>query len=63
MRNAMKVIQEEFKDQGLVNFIANNLIYDEKDSKYQYVKWGCNLESILKNIDSLLSFPESKEIG
>ena len=56
-KSAMDVIQKEFTDPGIANFIASNLVYDEESDR-KYVKWCVNLDAILNNIDNLVGFDE-----
>lgn len=58
-KTALDVIQKEFSDPGIANFIASNLVYDE-DSDNKYVKWCINLDAILKNIHNLVGFEDEE---
>lgn len=56
-KTAMDVIQQAFKDPGIANFVASNLVYDEA-SESKYVKWCVNLDAIIANIDNITGFDE-----
>ena len=51
----MDVIQQTFKDPGIANFVASNLVYDEA-SESKYVKWCVNLDAIIANIENIIGF-------
>lgn len=51
----MDMIQQNFKDPGIANFVANNLVYDEA-SERKFVKWCVNLDAILNNVDKIIGF-------
>ncbi len=51
----MDVIQQNFKDPGIANFVASNLVYDEANDR-KFVKWCVNLDSIIANIDNIVGF-------
>jgi len=51
----MDVIQQNFSDPGIANFVATNLVYDEASDR-KFVKWCVNLESIIANLESLVGF-------
>jgi pimeloyl-ACP methyl ester carboxylesterase len=46
---AIETIQKTFTDIGIANFIASNLVYDEK-SDNKTVKWCVNLDAIIDNL-------------
>jgi hypothetical protein len=50
---AMDLISSKYSDKGIANMIANNLAYNDD---YQTVKWTCNLDAIINNIDNLTGF-------
>lgn len=54
-KTAMDVIQQSFKDPGIANFVASNLVYDETNER-KFVKWCVNLEAILGNLEKLVDF-------
>ncbi len=53
----MDVIQQNFKDPGIANFIANNLVYDEASDR-KFVKWCVNLDAIISNIENIIGFED-----
>eukprot|EP00351_Strombidinopsis_sp_SopsisLIS2011_P006001 CAMPEP_0116871044 /NCGR_PEP_ID=MMETSP0463-20121206/1233_1 /TAXON_ID=181622 /ORGANISM="Strombidinopsis sp, Strain SopsisLIS2011" /LENGTH=126 /DNA_ID=CAMNT_0004508749 /DNA_START=453 /DNA_END=830 /DNA_ORIENTATION=- len=58
---ATEIIDKQFKDKGLANFVSSNIVYDEK-TNYKTVKWCINLDSIIDNIESIIGFKvESNE--
>ena len=54
-KTALEVIQGSFKDPGIANFIASNLVYDEA-SERKFVKWCVNLDAILSNYEHIIGF-------
>jgi hypothetical protein len=44
----METIQNTFKDIGIANLVASNLVYDEQTDNKR-VKWCVNLDSIIAN--------------
>jgi pimeloyl-ACP methyl ester carboxylesterase len=57
-KTAMDVIQQSFKDPGIANFVASNLVYDEASDR-KFVKWCVNLDSIIQNIESIIGFDDT----
>lgn len=53
----MDVIQQSFKDPGIANFVASNLVYDEA-SERKFVKWCVNLDAIINNIENIIGFED-----
>lgn len=51
----MDVIQQSFKDPGIANFVASNLVYDEASDR-KFVKWCVNLEAIINNAEKIIGF-------
>jgi len=45
-KKAISIIQEKFKDAGIANFIASNVVYDEKTDN-KTVKWSVHLDAII----------------
>jgi endo-1,4-beta-mannosidase len=60
-KTAMDFIQQSFKDPGIANFVASNLVYDEA-SERKFVKWCVNLDAIINNIDSIIGFDEGEPL-
>lgn len=56
----MDVIQQSFKDPGIANFVASNLVYDESNDR-KFVKWCVNLDAILLNYESIIGFEDRLE--
>ena len=56
-KEAMTIITNEFKDAGIANFIANNLVYSEADD-HQTVEWSINIDAIMANIDNIVGYPK-----
>ena len=54
----METIKGTFKDEGIANFIANNLVYSEADD-HQTVEWSINIDAIMSNIDNIVSYPNA----
>lgn len=50
---AMDLIASKYSDKGIANLITNNLAYNDD---YQTVKWTCNLNAIVDNIDNLTGY-------
>jgi len=57
-KTALEVIQQAFKDPGVANFVASNLVYDEQ-SERKFVKWCVNLDAVLHNIENIVGFEEN----
>ena len=53
----MDVIQQNFKDPGIANFVASNLVYDEVSDR-KFVKWCVNLDAIIHNIENIIGFED-----
>ncbi len=53
----MDFIQQSFKDPGIANFVASNLVYDEASDR-KFVKWCVNLDAIISNIENIIGFEE-----
>ena len=53
----MDVIQQSFKDPGIANFVASNLVYDEANES-KFVKWCVNLDAIIANIENIIGFDD-----
>jgi hypothetical protein len=53
----MDVIQASFKDPGIANFVASNLVYDETNDR-KFVKWCVNLDAILLNYENIIGFDD-----
>ena len=53
---ALDIIKAEFKDEGIANFIANNLVYTDADD-HQTVEWAINIDAIRENIDNIVGYP------
>jgi hypothetical protein len=53
----MDVIQQTFKDPGIANFVATNLVYDETNER-KFVKWCVDLDSILLNYENIIGFDD-----
>ena len=53
----MDVIQQNFKDPGIANFVASNLVYDEASDR-KFVKWCVNLDAIIHNIENIIGFED-----
>ena len=53
----MDVIQQNFKDPGIANFVASNLVYDEATDR-KFVKWCVNLDAIIHNIENIIGFED-----
>jgi esterase len=47
-KTAIDIIQKQFSDIGIANFIAGNLVYDESSGN-KTVKWCVNLDAIINN--------------
>ena len=56
-KTAMDVIQQSFKDPGIANFVASNLVYDEANES-KFVKWCVNLDAIIANIENIIGFDD-----
>ena len=56
-KTAIEVIQSSFKDPGIANFVASNLVYDEANER-KFVKWCVNLEAILHNSENIIGFDD-----
>eukprot|EP00347_Sterkiella_histriomuscorum_P021002 403335639 len=56
-KTAMDVIQQTFKDPGIANFVASNLVYDESNER-KFVKWCVDLDSILLNYENIIGFDD-----
>ena len=54
---AIDELMNEFKDQGFVNLLASNIVYEGESG--ESVKWGINLNNIKENFDKLLDFDAS----
>ena len=56
-KTALDLIQHAFKDPGIANFVATNLVYDESTDR-KFVKWCVNFDSILLNYEHIIGFDE-----
>jgi len=54
-KGAMEVVEKEFTDKGIANFITTNLVYDEATNN-KTVKWGVNFDSIIENFHNIKGF-------
>ena len=61
-KEALDLIKAEFKDEGIANFIANNLVYSDADN-HQTVEWSLNIDAIIANIDNIVGYPDSPSVG
>jgi len=52
---AIEIIQSNFKDIGISNFIGSNLVYDEATNN-KTVKWCVNLDAIIDNFQNITGF-------
>ena len=59
-KEAMDIIQGEFKDPGIANFIANNLVYTDAD-QHSTVEWSINIDAIMSNIDNIVGYPNASQ--
>ncbi|CDW84368.1 alpha beta hydrolase [Stylonychia lemnae] len=59
-KTAMDVIQQSFKDPGIANFVASNLVYDESNDR-KFVKWCVDLDAILLNYENIIGFDDKIE--
>ena len=55
------MIHKEFKDPGIANFVASNLVYDEATDR-KFVKWCVNFDAITKNIDRIIGFDDDEDV-
>jgi hypothetical protein len=54
-KGAIDVVEKEFTDKGIANFITTNLVYDEATNN-KTVKWGVNFDSIINNFHHIKGF-------
>jgi esterase len=57
---AIDLINSKYADKGIANLITNNLAYSDAND-HQTVKWTCNLDALINNIDSLTGFSYPKQ--
>lgn len=60
-KGAIETIQKTFKDIGIANFIASNVVYDDKTDNKR-VKWCVNLDSIISNISNITGFNDDLDL-
>ena len=49
------MINSKYTDKGVANLITNNLAYSGEND-HQTVRWTCNLDAIIANIDHLTDY-------
>lgn len=52
---AIDLINSKYTDKGVANLITNNLAYTDAND-HQTVRWTCNLDAIISNIEHLTSY-------
>ena len=52
---AIDLINSKYNDKGIANLITNNLAYSDS-SDHQTVRWTCNLDAIITNIDNITGY-------
>ena len=61
-KGAIETIQKTFKDIGIANFVASNVVYDENTDNKR-VKWCVNLDSIISNIHNITGFNDDLNLA
>lgn len=52
---AIDLINSKYTDKGVANLITNNLAYTDAND-HQTVRWTCNLDAIIANIENLTGY-------
>lgn len=54
---AIDLINSKYSDKGVAALITNNLAYSDEQN-HSTVKWTCNLDAIVANMDNLTGYPD-----
>jgi esterase len=54
---AIDIINSKYSDKGIAALITNNLAYSDEQN-HSTVKWTCNLDAIVSNMDNLTGYPQ-----
>lgn len=61
-KGAIEVVEKEFTDKGIANFITTNLVYDEATNN-KTVKWGVNFDAIINNFHHIKGFNDDGSLN
>ena len=61
-KNAIETIQKSFKDIGIANLIASNLVYDP-ETENKTVKWCINFKAITDSFSDIVGFNDGLKLN
>ena len=61
-KNAIEIIQKNFKDIGIANLVASNLVYDP-ETENKTVKWCINFQAITDNFSDIVGFNDELKLN